>query len=196
MSHYEKLGVTETADANEIKRAYRAKAKDLHPDKGGDTKEFADVARAYEVLKDPERRLLYDTTGADSRPPIAKEVDDVLMGLFNAALANEGDVEVIDFARGNVQTKLEQMPKDRASLDKRKKKLESRRKKVKAKGVNLVHRIIDMELKGIEANLANIDHAEKVGKACLLALEAYEEEMTPQLMTPNIIWSMDNVTFG
>lgn len=67
--HYEVLGVSRQATAEEIKRAYRRRARDLHPDANPDdpTAEarFKELARSYEVLSDPERRQVYDTYGTD-----------------------------------------------------------------------------------------------------------------------------------
>ena len=64
---YEVLGVERHADAQAIKSAYRRLAKEHHPDRNpGDSKAeqtFKDVNRAYEVLKDPERRSAYDQMG-------------------------------------------------------------------------------------------------------------------------------------
>lgn len=62
--HYKVLGVSKDADQATIKKAYRALAKDLHPDKNpGDTKvegRFKEVSAAYDVLGDPKRRAEYD----------------------------------------------------------------------------------------------------------------------------------------
>jgi DnaJ-class molecular chaperone len=60
--HYGELGVTPAATADEIKAAYRSKAREHHPDKTGGTQseEFIRVASAYEVLSDPRRREVYD----------------------------------------------------------------------------------------------------------------------------------------
>ena len=60
MTHYATLGVTETADAAEIKRAYRKLASQHHPDKGGDTAKFQEIEAAYRVLSDPAQREQYD----------------------------------------------------------------------------------------------------------------------------------------
>lgn len=61
--YYKLLGVSKTASADEIKRAFRKKAHELHPDKGGDAEAFKKVNEAYQVLSDPEKRKRYDTFG-------------------------------------------------------------------------------------------------------------------------------------
>jgi DnaJ-class molecular chaperone len=65
MSLYETLDLSNNPppDAATIKRAYKRKAKETHPDKGGTNEQFAKVSRAYLVLSDPVRRQKYDATG-------------------------------------------------------------------------------------------------------------------------------------
>jgi len=62
--YYDVLGVSKSASADEIKKAFRRKAVELHPDKqGGDEAKFKEVNEAYEVLKDPSKKQRYDQFG-------------------------------------------------------------------------------------------------------------------------------------
>jgi len=63
--YYEVLGVGKDASADEVKKAFRRKAVELHPDKqGGDEAKFKEVNEAYEVLKDADKRQKYDQFGS------------------------------------------------------------------------------------------------------------------------------------
>ena len=66
--YYDLLGLSRDATSDEIKRAYRTLARQLHPDTNPDpaaADRFKQVAQAYEVLSDPEKRQRYDRYGAE-----------------------------------------------------------------------------------------------------------------------------------
>src|SRR5918993_3326830 len=80
--YYRALGVARTASAEDIRAAFRLRAKKLHPDGaggGGDREAFRLLLEAYEALRDPQHRLRYDAeslaadrdgqAGAASAPP-------------------------------------------------------------------------------------------------------------------------------
>lgn len=65
--YYETLGISKGASADEIKKAYRQKAKELHPDRNSDNPnaeaQFKEAGEAYEVLKDADKKAAYDRYG-------------------------------------------------------------------------------------------------------------------------------------
>ena len=69
--YYAILGVPRDASAEQIKRAYRKLARELHPDVNPDAaaqQRFQDVTAAYEVLTDPQKRQIVDLGGDPLEP--------------------------------------------------------------------------------------------------------------------------------
>ena len=61
--YYKILDLDKSADANDIKKAYRRLAIKMHPDKGGAVEDFKKLSEAYEVLSDANKRSIYDRFG-------------------------------------------------------------------------------------------------------------------------------------
>ena len=62
--YYDILGVAKGANADEIKTAFRKKAHQHHPDKGGDEAKFKELNEAYQVLGNEQKRKQYDQFGS------------------------------------------------------------------------------------------------------------------------------------
>lgn len=93
---YEVLGVSRDASDADIKKAYRRKATEHHPDRGGDEEAFKELTAAYEVLKNPEARANYDRYG-DPRGPAGTadfsgfgDLNDLINAFFGDAFAAGG----------------------------------------------------------------------------------------------------------
>jgi DnaJ-class molecular chaperone len=75
--HYEVLGVPRDASASEIQQAFRARARQIHPDvsaQGDAVTRFHELSAAYDVLRDPARRARYDRRTGDSDPRLVDGV--------------------------------------------------------------------------------------------------------------------------
>lgn len=71
-NYYDLLGISPKATAEEVKKAYRSKAKTSHPDvnpKPGAAEEFVLIAEAFEILSDPSKRAVYDNRLRRDRIP-------------------------------------------------------------------------------------------------------------------------------
>lgn len=64
--YYKILGVSQSASQSDIKKAYRKRALETHPDQGGNKEDFAEVAEAYECLSNEEKRRIYDQYGSEA----------------------------------------------------------------------------------------------------------------------------------
>lgn len=106
MTHYDTLGVSESASQDEIKKAYRKLANQHHPDKGGDTNQFQQIQSAYETLSNDQSRAQYDAerrgaggfrfsvNGQDFASGIPPEMEDMLRNFgfaFGHGFANNAD---------------------------------------------------------------------------------------------------------
>jgi molecular chaperone DnaJ len=92
---YEVLGVTREASADEIKQAYRKLAREHHPDVNGDPaseERFKEVAGAYEILSDPEKRQRYDAFGqaGGSGAQGFADIQDIFDMFFGGGFATGG----------------------------------------------------------------------------------------------------------
>jgi molecular chaperone DnaJ len=100
--YYEVLGVAREASESEIKKAFRVRARELHPDVNSHDPEaeekFKQAAEAYEVLSDPERRRTYDAYGHEGlrsggwSPHASGGIEDILSALFGQGESPFGDL--------------------------------------------------------------------------------------------------------
>ena len=88
MDYYELLGVTKSSSDKELKTAFKNKAMQYHPDKGGDPEKFKQINEAYQVLSDTQKRQMYDQFGTAD----PQQVNQNRSQSFHFNSGNMGDV--------------------------------------------------------------------------------------------------------
>jgi len=126
MNPYEILGVEPTADKSEIEKTYRSKARKTHPDHGGDKDEFKQLALAYSILKDENKRKHFDETGSTESENTEDSVFRQL--IIQAFIRSDNPIEV---ALKKVQSDIENIEKARETELAQAKTLEKRLAKFK-----------------------------------------------------------------
>lgn len=172
---YETLGVKPDATAAELKRARRDRARQVHPDKqGGSEEKMSAVNHAFDVLADPQRRLLYDQTGQDSQPPEEDRIRGLVMQSFLDALMKDAP-NVVKGAQQFLENAKAATQKQKADGKRAMDALKARRDKVTTKSpLNAFHLIVDQQIQQIEMKLASLDNdIENIDKA-LKELKTYK----------------------
>lgn len=92
MNPYEELNISKSASADEIKKAYKRKAVEYHPDKTAGDKEkeekFKKINEAYSILSDPKKKEMYDRFGTvdNTAGNMPEDVQDIFSKMFSGAM--------------------------------------------------------------------------------------------------------------
>ncbi len=175
---YDTLGVNEDATAEEIKKAYRDKSKETHPDKEtGNKEQFQLIQHAYSVLSNPAKRERYDTTGSDAPE---KQFEQKFMGLVNQvfmSLINDSDIiytDIVSQFRKLITKNKEQLLKNQKQQENQKQIFLSVRKRLKSKGNNTILFVLDNNITGCEQGIAQIQEGIDFLDLAMQVMEDYE----------------------
>ena len=178
---YDELGVSVNATDAEIKKAYREKAKEHHPDKGGDVDKFHKVSEAHQILINPVARKTYNETGQkkkNSPNEIQREAQAVIFEFLKATLESMKEEAVYQdlpaFMIEHIKKNLEVFKKEREKNAETAKSLKNIQKRFKTKGqVDIIHGYLNNEIAQVNATILTLKHKAKVGKAAIKILRGY-----------------------
>ncbi len=179
---YKILGVSKSASLKQIKDSFKKKAKKLHPDLGGDEKEFLKILHAYSILRDTKKRKLYDETGEVEG--IIKndfsEMVEALGGLFdsalNSGLAENASVDLIEIMTNATDKAIDSARTEEATLKEDLKSLKDLQKRIKRKDkeANIFSNILDRKIEGKNKGLKVAKQKIKIRLMAKIELEEYD----------------------
>jgi len=177
MGLYQDLDISSNATAQQIKNAYRKKAKKSHPDAGGKKGEFEKVQKAYLVLSDPETRSKYDKTGDENleEPDNSQqEIISIVVTAFEITVQcientrrNPLEFDIAKEMKGSVESKIREIETEIKRLERNIKNTEKflGRFSVK-KGNNFIDQMLASKIDAINLNIKFKKHdVEKFSKA-------------------------------
>lgn len=183
MTLYETLGVPRDADAKTIKRAWKKRAMEHHPDRGGDANNFALVRQAYDVLSDPVKREFYDTHGeAPPTTDIERQAYEMLGEMF-AQVAEQNQWRPLNYVavmKSNI------LQSNRTHMN----KINELRGQIAAIGQgipeltaggpeDLFAAAVEWRRNNIRTQVAKLEQVVEVGTRALKVLELYRDTFTP-----------------
>jgi curved DNA-binding protein CbpA len=191
---YQILGIKRAAARDEIHRAYRRKAKSLHPDGGGSVEAFGELSTAFTVLSDPDRRERYDTTGeiVVVRPNnLDASAIEIIAQKLGLVLHAEHDMTSMDIAalleqaiRQDIAEREAQMSGLRRAMERAKTLRERVRRKSEGRD-NMLARVLDWHESSAKTHIKKNEEAIRSMDRALEMLEDYSFADDIALATPD-----------
>lgn len=178
MDFYTILGLEKGASADDIKKAFRKKAKENHPDReGGSDEMMSAINQAYGVLSDPEKRARYDATGAfGEMPNMEQQAESLIMSMFSRCMASRITGSIVWQVKQGLFAEGESLKTQCQQLQNQKDMLLARRKTIKAPGAkNLAHMIVDQQVQSMDQMIQQKYEQIEIYAKALVIIEDYED---------------------
>lgn len=193
VNHYKTLRVKKNATQQEIKDAYRELSKKYHPDKqGGDEKKFKALANAYEVIGDPERRVIYDRTGSDvTENEINGKAGGLLQQLFQLSVSQKGllaiqKIDMIVEIRENLAKGMNELDKNIEVARKSRKEIGNVLRRVRHENkMNPISLMLKQEIGKHTETIDRSKHEKRVGDRAGKMLTEYGYDFDKEEMRVN-----------
>ncbi len=187
---YATLGVKKTATAAQLKRAFRKRSKETHPDRNvGDPaapERFKAVMHAWRILSDSERRKRYDATGDASDTPdnTHTAIAEVLTHKFRevvAAVLNQGgkltNASLLDGIKTALKARNAELAKAKQSMEKARAELQAlagRFTTTDGAGENVFDGILQFDLDAMDRQLKTVEAEKALNEKAIEYLKAYQ----------------------
>lgn len=184
---YEELEISRGASTEEVRAAYRRKARKTHPDKGGDRESFERAKRAEVVLSDPDKRKEYDETGKiNDGPEISEErqAQSVIESYLLPIITGDADPCSFDILK-EIGKKLEMDVREAneaiKTLEKRKARIEKTAARIKCKkaGRNILADVLLAKVGLLNKSIRDVEKDRDVRNLALAMLNDYRFEFDP-----------------
>lgn len=194
---YKNLDVTSKSSPGDIKKAYRKKAKKLHPDAGGCPEKFKEINLAYMVLSDPKKRKKYDA-GDDLNSE--KSDSDIINAAYTEI--SRGFLEIIEklnkteinnnngilkILEANFLIKISAVKKNNKASKKEIKKFQEKKGKIKKikkdKEFNLFDSVLDNQIQKEKIFRNSLAERLKVLRVVKKTLKDYQEEIEIEIVS-------------
>ena len=189
-SLYSELSVAPDASAAEIDKAYRRRARQAHPDAGGNAEAFHALAHAHAVLSDPERRAAYDATGYEGEidaETIAARAMDHIHQLVASVLESDIPFEQVDLVaaiRDTLAGQKAEIAVAVGKLEKQAKRAEAMARRFRrGKGDDFIGAALDRRAAEARQGAEKTRHEEAVFAKAIALLVDYAFEHEPEADT-------------
>jgi DnaJ-class molecular chaperone len=194
---YETLGINKNANISDIKSGYRKKAKENHPDMGGDSIKFNEIHKAYSILRIPQKREAYDKTGQidDSCSSIEDKIRSTILSIFVGIVGKVRDVTTIDIfeeMRKFIASKRYEIENAKEGLHDKLQTFEAVIKRIRIKNkkesvlfIIYIENIINSTKRDIEVKNEELKNNQKL----LDFIKNYEYDVDRDLEEGYILWS-------
>lgn len=188
MNPYKVLNVRRNASAASIKAAYRKAAKTVHPDAGGSTEAFEQLRAAYDALRDPEARAYYDSTGrvkgGEADNAIAQALQLLSQTLDQVLQANPDFtvVDLVQLAQNVISQSITERSKQREQIAATRPQYREMLGRFTSDddSPNLMARIIEGKLEGLDSAERRLDEQDKIARNALEILNQHSYRFDPR----------------
>ena len=189
---YQALDLDRSAPQEAIRAAYRKKAREHHPDKGGDVAKFQEIQAAYDTLSDPERKARYDQTGETGTGPTLESqalstLSTMMTALMDFPQTNVATLPLVDQLRRMLTADIQKQDMEKAKVMA---SIDRRREAIKRLSKGPLADLLRGEINQREQMAAKMDEANAIRREAMRMLEDQTYSADVQVSTGYFAFSV------